>query len=159
MYKSGMIFAGVALLLGVGATLLSPMCTPCVALFLGLGAGYVACLFDKPLDTGASAKSGAVSGAIGGLGALLGQLVGAVLNVILVGPQGAADLLRQMGIETSGRMGGYWAGVIVSATCFSVLDVALMAGMGSLGALLWWQITGKKLVESELKGQVLDTAE
>jgi hypothetical protein len=141
MLKSGLIFGVVALFLSAGAALLSPLCVPCcLALFLGLGAGFVAGVFDKPGDNNTATKSGALSGAIGGVGALVGQSIGAVINGALVGPEGTARILEQLGLPS----GGYWAGLFASGCCLGILDIALMAGLGALGGILWWQISGKK---------------
>ncbi len=147
MYKSGIILAVVALVIAVGLTLLSPICPPCAALFLGLGAGFLAGVFDKPQDNNESAKIGAIAGGIGGVGALLGQFAGAGLNAWLVGPEKAAQIMEQLGVDAGGQAGfgsGYWIGIVGSAVCVGLLDVALMAGFGAVGGLLWWQITGKK---------------
>ncbi len=157
MFKSGVIFAAVSLLLATGSTLLSPMCVPCLALFLGLGAGFLAGVFDKPADGGKSAKTGAVAGAIGGIGAIVGQMIGAGLNALLVGPEGAARLMEQWGLEVGRQAGvetGYWAGVIGSALCFSVLDIALMAGFGALGCMAWQGLMAKKKETSSISGEV-----
>ncbi|NCQ35045.1 hypothetical protein GW813_08230 [bacterium] len=150
MLKSGLILGVVALLLAIGAALLSPLCVPCLTLLLGLGAGYLAGAFDKPSEKRGSTKSGAIAGAIGGAGALIGQAVGAVINSQLVGPGGAIQLIRQLGIQLpSGATPadiatGYWGGVIGSTCCLGLFDVALMAGLGALGGLLWWQVAGSK---------------
>ena len=150
MLKSGLILGVVALLLAIGAALLSPLCVPCLTLLLGLGAGYLAGAFDKPSEKRGSTKSGAIAGAIGGAGALIGQAVGAVINSQLVGPGGAIQLIRQLGIQLpSGTTPadiatGYWGGVIGSTCCLGLFDVALMAGLGALGGLLWWQVAGSK---------------
>jgi len=145
-----LILGVVALLLAIGAALLSPLCVPCLTLLLGLGAGYLAGAFDKPSEKRGSTKSGAIAGAIGGAGALIGQAVGAVINSQLVGPGGAIQLIRQLGIQLpSGATPadiatGYWGGVIGSTCCLGLFDVALMAGLGALGGLLWWQMSGSK---------------
>ncbi len=150
MFKSGLIAGIVALLLSIGAALLSPLCVPCLTLLLGLGAGYLAGAFDKPSDNRGSTKSGTIAGAIGGIGALIGQGVGAVINSQLVGPGGAIQLIRQLGIQMplgttpADIARGYWVGVIGSTVCLGLFDIALMAGLGALGGLLWWQISGSK---------------
>ena len=156
MYKSGIILGIVALIVAVVLTLLSPLCPPCAAVFMGLGAGFLAGVFDKPMDNGASAKAGAIAGGIGGIGALLGQAIGAALNAMLLGPEGTAQLLQQFGFDVGSNQAaatsGYWIGVVGSAACFGFLDIALMAGLGALGGLLWWQMTGKNSVS----GPVID---
>jgi hypothetical protein len=147
MLKSGLIAGAVTFVLALGFTLLSPLCVPCLALLLGLGAGFLAGVFDKPLDNSNAAKSGAGAGAIGGIGAIIGQMVGAVLNSIIVGPETAAALMEQLGLpapDPNSLGAGYWVGIVGSGCCFGLLDVALMAGLGALGGILWWQISGKQ---------------
>lgn len=155
MYKSALITGLVALVLSAGAVLLSPLIVPCcLAPFLGLAAGFVAGLFDKPLTGGASSKSGAIGGALGGIGAVLGQITGAVINAVSMGPEAAAQVARSMGLPGggSGFEGGYWFGVFGGAVCFSLFDVMLMAGLGALGGLLWWQLIGKNAAPAPLPG-------
>ena len=148
MVRSGLILGALALFVSAGATLISPVCVPCIAIFLGLGAGYLAGLFDKPATSSATSKAGAIGGAVGGIGAILGQVIGAVINSTIVGPQGLQSIYEKLGVPT-GNMNltqTYWIGVVGGTLCFSVLDVLLMAGFGAVGALLWWQTTGKNAV-------------
>lgn len=146
MLKSGLIIGGVMLVLAIGGSLLSPLCVPCLALFAGLGAGYLAGMFDKPGLQNAGVRSGASAGAIGGVGGLIGQLIGGGLNAVIVGPQGAQDLLRQISpdlVTGSTDPTAYYIGVFGSACCIGIFNIALMAGLGALGGLLWWNMTGK----------------
>ncbi|MEW6239311.1 MAG: hypothetical protein AB1564_00685 [Chloroflexota bacterium] len=145
MSKSGLIMAAIALVLAIGGTVVSPLCTPCLVLFLGAGAGYLAGVFDKPVEKSAATKSGALAGLIGGVGALLGQVGGSIINGVMVGPQGTAQLLRQMGLPSTGgdTVSIYWISLILSTVCFGLLDLALMAGTGALGGMLWHQINNK----------------
>jgi hypothetical protein len=144
MRRSGLIAAAVMLVLTIGTTLISPYCVPCLAILVGLGAGALAGMFDKPADSGACAKSGAAAGAIGGVGAILGHLVGGVINAALVGPETAARVLGQFGYST-GTMTPevYYGFTFGAACCIGLFDVLLMAGVGALGGLLWWQSAGK----------------
>jgi hypothetical protein len=148
MIKSGLIFAGISLLLSAGATLLSPFCVPCLGVFLGLGAGYLAGVFDKPVSNDASAKSGALGGVIGAVGALVGQVISTIINGMVVGPAGAARLVESLGLPSTSSSANiattYWISLVGSACCLGLLNIALMAGFGALGAILWWQFTGKK---------------
>ena len=146
MYRSGLILGAVALFVAAGATLISPVCAPCAVIFLGLGAGYLAGVFDKPSTSSATSRVGAIGGAVGGAGAVLGQIAGAVINSLVLGPQNLQNIYQNLGLPTGGPgfTQGYWVGVAGSAICFSLVDVVLMAGFGALGGLLWWQTTGKK---------------
>jgi hypothetical protein len=152
MLKSGLIVGGVALVLGFIATFITPLCAPCVALFAGLGAGYLAGLFDKPADQGASAKSGALAGAIAGLGGLLGNMVASVVNVAMVGPERAVQIAQQFGLPTGGDPSTFASSYYLSAfglpCCIALFNIALMAGLGALGGILWLQISGRNSAAS-----------
>lgn len=147
MYKSGLIIGGVALVLAIGSTLISPLCVPCLALFLGLGAGYLAGVFEKPSEQPAATKSGAIAGAVGGAGIFLGQMIGTVINGFIVGPEGVAQILEGLDLpaDMAGSAGSYWASLIGGNCCMGLFSVGLMAGLGALGGLLWWQTKGKNL--------------
>lgn len=146
MLKSGLIIGGVMLVLAIGASLLSPICVPCLALFAGLGAGYLAGMFDKPSLQNIGVRSGASAGAIGGVGALIGQLIGGGINAVVVGPEGAQQFMQQIAPDLatgSTNSAAYYFGVFGSACCIGLFNVAIMAGLGALGGLLWWNMTGK----------------
>jgi hypothetical protein len=146
MLRAGLIIAGVMLVLGAGVSLLSGFCVPCLALFAGLGAGYLGSLFEKPGDNSTAMKRGAGAGAIGGVGALLGQVIGAGLNALIVGPQAAADVMRSLGVDAgdvASNPAAYYGGAILGGCCLGLFNIALMAGLGVLGGILWWQLTGK----------------
>ncbi len=143
MLKSGLIVGAVSFFFGLGATILSPLCAPCVALFAGIIAGYLAGLFDKPGDQGVSAKVGASSGAVAGVGGLLGIMIGAVANVFLVGPEGANQVAQQLGLPGADPT-SYYISAIGLPCCIALFNIALMAGLGALGGILWYQMSGKK---------------
>jgi hypothetical protein len=143
MLKSGLIVGAVMLVLSLGGSLLTPLCVPCLALVVGIGAGYLAGTFDNPIASGASAQVGAGAGAIAGVGALIGHLLGGVVNVILLGPERTADVLRQLGLPASADASTYYAALIGGSCCFGVFEVLLMAGVGAVGGLIWYQIRGE----------------
>jgi hypothetical protein len=142
MVKSGLIFGVVALLVVAGATLASPLCTPCGILLIGLGAGYVGGVFDKPRDNGGSAKSGAGAGAIAGAIGLLGGLIGAVVNAYFLAPSGNAALARTLGVSPSSPE-AVWGGQLGLSCCIGLFNIAIAAGLGALGGLLWYAVSGK----------------
>jgi hypothetical protein len=145
MLKAGSIGLAAGALFGTGITLLIPYCTPCAAILVGLGVGYLACSWVKPDEQRAVASLGAQSGAIAGAGTLIGQLLGMLLNGLLVGPQGAAEALAQFGLDPgamSPRM--YWITQIAVNTSCGLTNVALTAGLGALGGLLWRRVTGER---------------
>ena len=154
MLKSGLIVGIAALIFGFGAAVISPICASCVALIAGLAAGYLAALFDKPADQGASAKAGASAGAIASLGGLLGSMIATVINLLVVSPTRAAEITQQLAQRLglpSTTLGdpatiaaNYYASAIGTSCCIVIFDIALMAGLGALGAILWYQTADKK---------------
>jgi len=143
MLKAGLIGAGVGFVLALGAALITPFCNPCVALLLGLGVGVLAAVWERPATSGAGAGEGAKAGAIAAVGGLLGQMVGAVANGLMVGPEGAAQLYRQLNIDVPLDAQTYWIYNIGGNCLCSAFNVALGAGLGALGGLLWYQVKGK----------------
>ena len=148
MYKSGLIFGAGMLVAALVITLILPYCVPCVALVVGLAAGYVAGVYAKPTGQPLATRSGAIAGAVAGVGVILGEMIGAVINGLLVKPAQVDQILRQFGINTGTQMtsGEYWAAQLGANCCISLVSVVLMAGLGALGGLLWWNYNGKKQV-------------
>jgi hypothetical protein len=148
MKKSALIAGVVAFLFSLGAAIgISPLCVPCLTLLFGLLAGYLAGLFDKPAEQSRSTRAGALAGLLGSVGMLLGQIAGAITNGIMIGPEGTARMLVQMGLPAGGPAQVaefYWPVLAASTACLLVFDAALMAGFGALGGLLWWQMRGNK---------------
>lgn len=150
MVKSGLIVGVAALLACFGAAFVSPLCTPCVALFAGLVTGYLAGRFDKPDDRRTSAKSGAGSGAIAGVGSLAGNLIAAGTNALVLGPAGPAQFAQQFGLPTGGLGDAstfaniYAVSSIGLACCSGLFNIALMAGLGALGGILWHQVSDRQ---------------
>jgi hypothetical protein len=148
MLKSGLILGGIMLVVGSAGGLLLPpfLCIPCLAVVAGLGAGYLAGQFDRPGPGAAAARTGAGAGAIGGVGALLAHLVAGAGNAYLLGPEAAVDLARALGLDTGSVDNpiAFYGGALAGACCVGLFEVALMAGLGALGGLLWGQIAGPK---------------
>jgi hypothetical protein len=148
MLRSGLIIGAVMLVVGGILAFLFPLCVPCVALLAGAGAGYLTGLWDRPADNGQSIQRGAGAGAIGGVGALIGHLAGAGAAAAMLGPQAATDMMRQFGLDTGTGVDtspvAFYGGALATGCCFGLFEVALMAGLGALGGMLWWQMTGSK---------------
>ncbi len=148
MVKSGLIFGAVMFVAALVITLFVPYCVPCVALLIGLAAGYVAGNIGKPLNQPAATKSGAIAGAIAGAGVLIGEMIGAGINGAMMGPAKVAQLLQQFGFTSGTQMGTgeYWAILLGENCVIALISVALMAGLGALGGLLWWNANKNKQV-------------
>ncbi|MBN1640601.1 MAG: hypothetical protein JXA09_05135 [Anaerolineae bacterium] len=151
MIKAGLIGLLAGGVLGIGITLFLPYCTPCAAVVIGLGVGFLASLWDKPPDGSSSAALGAKGGAIAGVGHLAGQILGMLINALVVGPEKAAETLNQLGLDTASltpRM--YWLTQIVVNTTCGLTNIAIAAGLGALGGLLWYQTVGKNRATTAL---------
>jgi hypothetical protein len=147
MLKSALIFGAVAFLVGLAVTFFSPVCVPCLAIFMGLGAGYLAGVFSKPSETGAAAQSGGAAGAISALGALAGQMIGGMINAVFMGPEQALAALRRLANlpATAGSTAPnsyYYFGALGFPCCAGLFDIGLMALLGAAGALLWLRLVG-----------------
>ena len=77
---------------------------------------------------------------------MLGQIIGGVINSFMGSPQDYAVMMEQLGMPFNEA--GYWAGRVASVCCGGIFDVLLMAGLGALGGLLWWQFSGKNSANS-----------
>ncbi len=149
MIKSGLILGAVMLVIGGVLAFLFPLCVPCLALLAGAGAGYLAGMFDKVGENSRAIRGGAGAGAIAGAGALIGHVFGGLGSALVTGPTASAELLRQFGMDVPNGVGsspiGFYGGAFAASCCFGLFEVALMAGLGALGGMLWYQMTGKNL--------------
>jgi len=145
MLKSGLIIGAVSFIIVLGfAVVVTPLCVPCIGIFLGLAAGYFAGVFDKPGNSNDSIKKGAGAGAIAGAIGFLGGLVGAVINGVLVNPANSEALLRNFGISgLTINQAQIWASQFGAAFCLGLFDILWMAILGLAGGALWYQISGK----------------
>lgn len=146
MIKAGLIAAAVMLTLGsVGAWFLALLCVPCLALFAGVGGGYLAGQFDRPGTSNLAVRAGAGAGAIGGVGALLAHLIGGAITAATTGAENAALIAELMGVtgNPADNPIAFYGGALGAACCMGLFEVALMAGVGALGGLLWYQMSGK----------------
>jgi hypothetical protein len=144
MLKAGLIGLVVGGIFGLGITLVIAYCTPCAAIVIGLGVGFLACLWDRPATGSSGAGLGAKAGAIAGVGHLGGQLLGMLANGLLVGPEGAAEFLDQLGLDAATmEPAAYWVSQIVINGGCGITNIAIAAGLGALGGLLWFQTIGK----------------
>lgn len=75
MLKSGIIFGLIGFVLVLVVSLFSPICSVCITLLLGLGAGYVGGNFDRPLDNSEALRVGGIAGALTGGLMIPGQLI------------------------------------------------------------------------------------
>ena len=145
MIRSGLIFGAVAFVLTLAsATLISPLCAPCLGLVLGLAAGYVAGSSDKPATSPDSIRIGAIAGAIaGGLG-FLGGMIAGVINGAFLNPSDLQSIYNLFGFpNTTITQGTIWIIQLAGAACIGLFNVGWMAILGLAGGALWFQMVGK----------------
>jgi hypothetical protein len=145
MIRSGLIFGAISFLLTLAsATLISPICAPCLGLILGLGAGYVAGSFDKSSTLSASIRKGAIAGAIAGGFGFISGLIAGVINGAYLNPADMQGIYNFFGLpNTTITQGTIWMVQLVGATCIGLFNVAWMAVLGLAGGALWYQVSGK----------------
>jgi len=145
MIKAGLIGAGIGFIYVMGLTLLSPLCTLCITPLLGIGAGYLAGWFDKPLHPGAGMSKGTIAGVITSLGVVTGQMLASVVNGILVtNSKQLPSLIREFGLSEAVITNSteYWQTTLALNSFCSVFNLALIIGLGAFGGVIWFQRHG-----------------
>jgi MFS family permease len=128
---------------------LNPFCTLCFTPFLGIGVGYLASWFDKPLREESSLIKGTIAGSISGIGVIIGQILAAIISGIFVTnwedwPQLMAQLssllqgmeMAQFAVVDSNQ---YWQMIIIGTSLCSMINLALIVGLGAVGSMIWFQ--------------------
>ncbi len=145
MWKAGLIGAAVGLVLGIAGTLIMPpLCNPCAVILLTIGFGVLGARWEGAPTQQDSVATGAKTGAIAAAGSLLGEIVGAVLNGLIIGPEGAARLARQFGLPAAMDPTVYWVTNLGGNCLCGLINIALGAGFGALGGLIWHQARGRQ---------------
>ncbi len=155
MVKSGLIFGAISLVFILGtAIIIAPFCAPCLGLVLGLAAGYMAGVFDKPGTSGASLQKGGFAGAIAGGIGFIGGLVAAVINGLLLNPSNVESFSQVLGLPNLGvSQAQIWASQLGFGVCIGLFDIFWMAILGVAGGALWYQIRGKNQATTILPPQ------
>jgi hypothetical protein len=143
MVKSGLIFGAISFVLVLGsAVLITPFCAPCVGLVLGLAAGYVAGVFDKPINSGESIKKGGIAGTITGKLGFIGGFIGGVINGAVLNPSSVEAFTKVFGISNFNiSQAQIWTYQLVFDVCIGLFNVVWMAILGVAGGALWCQIS------------------
>jgi hypothetical protein len=145
MIKAGLLGAMLGFIYVMSLTLVSPFCTLCITPLLGLGIGYLASRFDKPLKLETSLSSGGIAGGMSGCGALVGQMLATVVNGILVTNwEELPAFIKDLGLTQFPNTNEYWQTTLTANSLCSVLNLAIIAGLGAVGGLIWFQRQNKK---------------
>ena len=149
MIKAGLLGAFIGFIYVMSITLVSPFCTVCITPLLGVSVGYLASRIDKPLKLETSLGSGGIAGGMTGCGALIGQMLAAVVNGILVTNwQELPNFVKDLGLTQFPNASEYWQTTLTANSFCSLLNLALIAGLGAVGGLIWFQRQNKKVLPS-----------
>lgn len=146
MTRAGLIGAAVIFVLAFGLSFVSGLIVPCCAIVIGLGAGYLAGMWERPNQNGRAVQRGVLAGVIAGVGVVLGQTIGTLVNAYMLGPSASLAMAEQLGFNAGGASVDPTVFYLTSGAtgcCFGLFSLVLMAGLGALGGVIWWQTTGK----------------
>jgi hypothetical protein len=146
MAKSNLIIGIVSFILMLAGGLASAFCclaSPLLAVALGLAAGFLCSHFEKPAAAEQAAVRGTISGAVTGAVALVAHFIGQTVGQLALGANAAC--LPGMCVESAEPISRTSATLFVLFTsCFyGLLVLAIMAGLGAIGGVLWMKTLGK----------------
>jgi hypothetical protein len=147
--KAGVIGAVFGFIFVMSLTLLSPFCTLCLTPLLGIGVGYLSGWFDAPTEAKRSLLRGGVAGGVSGIAAVAGQMLATVVNGILVtNSEELPNVLRDMGLSEFliTDPNEYWQATLTVGTFCSAFNLLIIAGLGAVGGLIWFQRRQKHLL-------------
>lgn len=145
MVKSGLIFGAISFILVLGfSVLVTPFCAPCIGVFLGIAAGYVAGVYDKPISSGESIRKSGIAGLIAGALGFVGGLIGGIINGAVLNPSSVEAFTQFFGFNNINiSQAQIWTYQLVFAVCIGLFNIVWMAILGIAGGALWYQIKGK----------------
>jgi hypothetical protein len=145
MVKSGLIFGAISFVLVLGfAVLVTPFCAPCLGLVLGIAAGYVAGVFDKPINSGESIRKGGIAGLIAGALGFVGGFIGGIINGAVLNPSSVEAFTEVFGFNNINiSQAQIWTYQLIFAVCIGLFNIVCMGILGIAGGALWYQVRGK----------------
>lgn len=81
-------------------------------------------------------------------------MLGGVINAVFLGPEQALTILHRLVVELPAGLGthspdsDYYLGALGFPCCAGLFDMALMAGLGALGGLLWHHLSTPRTAAS-----------
>jgi hypothetical protein len=130
-------------------TLLSPFCTLCLTPLLGIGVGYLSGWLDTPTEAKRSLLRGGIAGGVSGIAAVAGQMLATVVFGILVtNSERLPNLARESGLSEFfiTDPNEYWEATLLFGTFCSAFNLLIIAGLGAVGGLIWFQQRQKHLL-------------
>jgi hypothetical protein len=139
MIRSALILGAVSFIYMLVTSVAQSVCAPLLAVVLGLAAGALAVLIDKPQVLNKAVVSGTLAGLIASVGAILGGAAGLAIRIFAIfGPQTFVDIIPYSPGVTYTQSDINAGLLAVFCCCFSSVFV-LMAGSGAVGGLLGFQ--------------------
>ncbi|MGB7539053.1 MAG: hypothetical protein WBM17_10970 [Anaerolineales bacterium] len=140
MVKSSLIVGVITFILVIIGGLLSSVCclaSPVLGILLGLAAGFLCAVFEKPAESEKAAVRGAIAGAIAGGVGLVAQFIGQMIGQLILG--GNVACIPGMCSESAAPISQTSVTLFaVFNSCFSgLILLAIMAGLGAVGGVLW----------------------
>jgi hypothetical protein len=147
MIKSGIIVGAIAFVYLFVTSIAMGLCAPFEAIILGLMAGALAVILDKPQLANKAAISGGIAGLIAGIFAVVGNVIGYVVkSSVIITSETISSVANQLtGTQTSAI--DSTVSTITSfftLGCCVIIDLILMVGLGALGGYLWFAYKNKK---------------
>jgi hypothetical protein len=144
MIKAGVIGAGFGFIYIMSLALLLPLCTLCFSPLLGMGVGYLAGWFDKPLKLETSLGKGGIAGGIASVGVVAGQILANIVYCILVTN---STWLQQMGfIQANLNQDECWQITLTLSSFCGLFNLVVIVGLAAIGSLVWFQRYGDALI-------------
>jgi hypothetical protein len=148
MLKSSLIAVPVTVIVILVTGFLSELCccaSPVAAIVLGLATGALCAFFENPVQKNRAIKRGAIAGAIAGLAALPAQVLGEIVVALLLAGSGKVDI-SLFGLPAASATVDLWnwaLNAFFAASLYGLIAAVIMAGMGAVGAALWFRIARK----------------
>jgi hypothetical protein len=140
MVKSSLIVGVITFFLVLIGGLLSNICclaSPVLAILLGLAAGFLCAIFEKPSESEKAAVRGALAGAITGGVGLVAQFIGQMISQLILGSNVACipGMCSESAAPISQTSVTLFA--VFNACFYGLILLPIMAGLGAVGAVLW----------------------
>jgi hypothetical protein len=145
MIRSAVILGAISFIYMLVANVAMVPCAPFLAVILGILAGALAAIIDKPQLADKAMTSGAIAGGLAGIGAVIGNSAGLLIRTFVVfTPSTITDMITQLtGVTYTKTEAGLYS--LIPVCCCAVTDLILMAAAGALGGYLWFKYrSGKK---------------
>jgi hypothetical protein len=149
--KSGLLFALLGFLLGLGVGFLASICTVPVAALLGAAAGYLAARWEGAPTVAHARQAGSLAGLLAGVGHTLGALAGGALAALWAGQTVLTWLVQTRDLPWDPSL--FWVSAAGTLSCVGGLGLVLAVGFGALGGATWYGWRGPGRQAAEVPGE------